>query len=98
MAIVVEQERAPRLGLVKIVLWLIIIAVIAAAVYYLFFKRPDTIPNLIAPNGFQNTSNLSKINLDPAAVIQNPVFQSLKSHVGDLPTSTPGRANPFLPF
>lgn len=95
MAIVVEQEHAPRFGFVKIILWLIIIGVILAAVYYLFFKRPDTIPELITPNTFKNTSNLSKINLNPETVIQHPVFRSLKEHVPPFPTSTPGRANPF---
>lgn len=98
MAIVVEQERTQRMGVVKILLWLIIIAVIAAAAYYLFFKRPDTIPNLIAPAGFQNTTSLSKISIDPATVVQNPIFQSLKAHIAPMPSSTPGRANPFLPF
>jgi len=98
MAIVVEQERAPRLGFIKVVLWLIILGVIAAAVYYLFFKNPDTIPALITPTGFKDTSSLSKINLDPASVIQNPVFQALKSNVAPMPSSTPGRANPFLPY
>jgi hypothetical protein len=98
MAIVVEQERAPRMGIVRILLWLIIIVVIAATAYYLFFKRPDTIPNLITPSGFHDATSLSKINLDPATVVDNPVFKSLKSHVSAMPSSTPGRANPFLPF
>lgn len=98
MAIVVEQERTARFGFVKIILWLIILAVIVAAVYYLFFKRPDTIPELITPSAFQNTSSLSKINLNPETVIQHPVFRSLREHAPPFPTSTPGRANPFAPF
>lgn len=98
MAIVVEQEKASGVGIVRIVLWVVLLGIILAAVYYVFFKKPDAIPDLITPSGFRNTTELSKINLDPQAVLQNPSFQSLRSQLPPLSTSSVGRPNPFLPY
>ena len=97
MAIVIESDRAPR-SFGKIIVWLLILGVILFGAYYLFFKRPDVIPNLAAPSGFQEARQLSGIKLDPDAVVQNPAFQALKPQAPDQPTPETGRTNPFQPI
>ena len=49
MAIVVESGQGGRGGIGKIAVWVVILGIILFAAYYLFFKRPDIIPDLAAP-------------------------------------------------
>lgn len=97
MAIVVEQEQTGRVNIGKILIWAAILIIILLGAYYLFFKRPDVIPNLAAPAAFQQATSLSGVKLDPGTVVQSATFQSLKPQAPDMPSSTVGRANPFLP-
>lgn len=97
MAIVIEQERSGRGGLLKIVIWAIILIIILVGAYFLFFKHPDAIPGLATPQGLKEVNVLSQVKLDPDAVVQSPAFQSLKPQAPDMPTPPTGRSNPFLP-
>jgi hypothetical protein len=97
MAIVVEEGQKKSSGIVSFLMWLLIIGVVVAAAYYIFFKRPELVP-VAVPASFQNTAALSKIKLNPDAVVNNPSFQALKSYIGTLTPPTGGRANPFLGF
>lgn len=97
MAIVVDSGRAPR-SIGKLVIWALILGVILFGAYYLFFKRPDVIPNLAAPAGFQQANQLSGIKLDPDAVVQSATFQALKEQAPAQAAPATGRSNPFQPI
>ncbi|KKW45484.1 MAG: hypothetical protein A3A43_00835 [Candidatus Liptonbacteria bacterium RIFCSPLOWO2_01_FULL_56_20] len=97
MAIIIEEEKN-RVGIVGFIGWLVVIAVIAAALYYVFFKQPELI-EVDVPENVRNAEELSqKITLNPDAVVQSPAFQALKRYVTPSAPATLGRQNPFLGF
>lgn len=97
MAIVLQEERPNGSGIVSIIVWIVILGVIGAAIYYVFFKNPEIVATK-TPSGFANTAQLSKIQLDPNEVLSSPQFQGLRPYVPALTPKTTGRANPFLGF
>lgn len=96
MAIVVEAE-ARRTNFVRFFIWLVILGVIIAAVYYIFFKTPELV-EVVVPPTFRNTEELSRISLNPESVVQSPTFNALRPYVTPLVPPPPGRPNPFLAF
>jgi hypothetical protein len=94
MAIVVEQEQKSRQGLVGLIIWGVVFAIIAIAVYYVFFKRPDLVD--VATPTASDTAALSQIRLEPDEVINSPDFQALRSYVQPLEPQPGGRSNPFF--
>lgn len=97
MAIVVEQERGGKGGVVKAIVWIAMFGVVLAGAYYLFFKRPDIIPSLAQPDGLKGVNAIANVKLDPDAVVQSAAFQSLRPQVPDMPAPATGRSNPFQP-
>lgn len=98
MAIVVEQASGGKGGMIKLLIWGLILVVIIIGAYYLFFKRPDVIPNLAAPAAFKQAKDLSAVKLDPGVVVQSAAFQSLRPQAAPQPAPDAGRPNPFLPI
>lgn len=94
MAIVVEEEQNSGRGFGGLIVWGLVFIIIAVAVYYVFFKRPDLVEQA-TPSG-TNTEALSKIELKPDEVINSASFQALHSYVQPLTAQGGGRANPFL--
>ena len=97
MAIVIEQERGGKGGMVKLIVWVAIFLVVLAGAYFLFFKRPDIIPSLAQPEGLKGVNAIANVKLDPDAVVQSAAFQSLRPQVQEMPTPATGRSNPFQP-
>ena len=97
MAIVVEEERASSGGIITFMMWAVILGVIVSAVYYIFFKKPDIIPNLVTPANFKNTQRLSQIKL-PSDVLDQPAFKSLQQYVTPVFSPNVGKNDPFAPF
>lgn len=97
MAIVIEQERSGKGGVIKMAIWIAILVVILAGAYFLFFKHPDAIPSLATPTGLRDVNSIATVKLDPDAVVQSPAFQALKPQAPDMPTPQTGRPNPFQP-
>lgn len=95
MAIVVEEEKNRYSRLPALVSWMVIIAIIAVAAYYIFFKRPDII-SISPPAELGEIEELLEIRIAPEEVVGSPSFQALKLYVSPLVPSTPGKANPFL--
>jgi hypothetical protein len=96
MAIVIEEEKS-KSHLASLLGWLIILGIIVAAVYYVFFAAPELV--IITPSG--NLSAIAPIvqnNLQPSDVLQSPAFKLLKPPPGSVQvsTSTGGRPNPFI--
>lgn len=96
MAIVIEEEKS-KVSLITFVTWLIILVIIAVAVYYIFFSQPQLI-EISPPANFENINPLSKINLNPTDVVNNPNFQSLKQYITLPVPGNFGRSNPFVPL
>jgi len=97
MAIIVEEEKKGGGGFIGFLTWIILIAVIAFATYYIFFKKPERV-EVIIPANFENISEISAKKLDPEVIQNNPVFRSLESLGTPPSTARVGRANPFLPL
>ena len=99
MAIVVEEERRHGVNIVNILIWVVILAIVVASVYYVFIKKPQTIPQFLTPTQFKNTAELSKVQLDSQDVVNNPLFRILKAPPQASTVQATGRPNPFLaPF
>lgn len=97
MAIEIQQEKQGNPFV-----WLIIILLIGVVGWFIwqFFEPVKYIkqPELkdILPSSSQL---LVEAKLDTQGVINNPVFQSLSSHIEwPLPAIQLGKTNPFLPF
>ncbi len=73
------------------------IAIFAGAFYYLFFQSPSLI-EVAMPIEFKGTGELSKIQFNPAALMDSPEFKSLRQYVSPIVVGELGRTNPFLPF
>lgn len=97
MAIVVEEEKQSKGSFIGVLIWIVILSVLGAIVYYIFFKKPQTI-EVLQPVGFKNTEALSKINLNTEELVQSPAFQALKSYIPLPKPINAGRTNPFLGF
>lgn len=98
MAIIVEEEKNTT-NYVRLIGWIVILAVIGAAVYYLFFAAPELVV-IPPPAGFQNIAPISGVTLSPDSVLKSPTYVALNQPPFPLPTSTGpvsvGRADPFL--
>jgi len=96
MAIVVEEGKN-KVNSLKILSWIVIIVVIFFGTYYIFFRQPEVI-DIVTPSGFEDTSRISRIVLDPETIENDSVFKSLKSYITVPESGESGRANPFTPF
>lgn len=98
MAIIIE-EKTNGSGVVTFLIWLVILAIITASAYYVFFRSPDLVEfNASPPSTFNNIQQLSKISINSDQLINNPQFQALKQYVTIPSVENVGRANPFLAF
>ncbi|MCR4328084.1 MAG: hypothetical protein NUV53_01035 [Patescibacteria group bacterium] len=96
MAIIIEEEQQQStISIVSIFVWVVILGVVGASVYYLFFKNPD-FTLFVTPEGFKNTEALSKINLNPGQVVTSPAFKALRQYTALPEPLNVGRKNPFL--
>ncbi len=95
MAIIINEEQSSGSGLMGIIVWIVILAVVGGAAYYIFFKNAEFVET-ITPSSFQNTAQLAQIRLNPDEVINNPKFQALRPYVTPVSPQRQGRQNPFL--
>ena len=97
MAILVEEEKKP-VNWVGILTVIVVVGVLFAGGYYVFFKDPGVIEGLTAPKDVQNITQLSKTNINPSEVLQSSDFKNLHDLADPLVLPSAGRANPFKPF
>ena len=76
---------------------LVILAILAAASYFLFFAVPPRIETVL-PRALQSVAEISKISLDPGAILGSDAFRNLKSYDGIPNVGRVGRANPFVDY
>jgi hypothetical protein len=98
MAIVVEEEKS-RINIIRLLGWLAILAIICAAIYYLFFAAPELVI-ISTPASFQNIAPIAQVTLHPEDVLNGAAYQSLRPPAFPLPTpqgpASVGRQNPFI--
>ncbi len=99
MAIIVEEERTRGVssGVVSVLVWLLVLGIIAVAVYYVFFAEPEFI-TITAPEDFTATEVTARADIDPQTVLGDPRFTNLNDYVTPPPPGSFGRSNPFLGF
>ncbi len=96
MAIVFE-EKTNTGAITTFIVWVIILGVIAASVYYVFFKEPQLV-EFTSSASFKNIQQLSKITINSAELVNNPQFAALKQYITVSPLEGAGKSNPFLGF
>jgi hypothetical protein len=97
MAIVIEEEKKSSSALAFLG-WIVVLAIIAVAIYYVFFALPPSA--IILPTGtLESVGSLPATAVNPQDVVNNEEFRALQQYVAE-PTSTGpvpvGRQNPFI--
>jgi hypothetical protein len=95
MAIVVEDNRQSSTGVLGVFIWVVLLCVVGAAVYYVFFKKPELI-TVAPPKNFKEAQDVAKIQLDAAPVVRKLNLPYFDSHITIPPAAPAGRSNPFL--
>ncbi len=96
MAIIIEEKTNGN-GLVNFISWLVILAIIGAGVYYIFFKQPEFVEFTVSTS-FKNIQQLSQISINSDQLTNNEQFKSLKPYITIPSPQNIGRTNPFLGF
>jgi len=96
MAILVEEQQR-RTNWITIVSVIVIVSLLFAVAYYVFFKNPGTVDQIVAPN-LATVGQLSKVNVNPQEVIDLPSFRILNDFSAPLVIPSAGRNNPFRPL
>jgi len=96
MAISIEQKKSSANWL-NIILAIIIVTVIFAGGYFLFFKKPELI-EVIVPTQLKDLSRLSEAEFNPQELLNSPEFKVLRQFQVEIEVSKPGRDNPFEPY
>ncbi len=97
MAIVIEEGKK-RTDIFAIGAWLVFLALVAGAVYYIFFAQPELV--VIPETGtLSNIAPITQLSLNPQSIVQGSIFQTLHSTIA-LPSpqgpAAVGRTNPFI--
>jgi len=66
--------------------------------YQIFFAPVEESFVSVLSQDQQIISDLAKIAIDPASVVNSPNYKALRKHIPDVTSGQTGRANPFLPF
>lgn len=97
MAILIEEEKS-SVNWIGVTAGVIIVALLFSGGYYVFFKDPGVIDQIM-PRTLQNVSGLKSANIDPNEVINLPTFKLLQDYSTQLPLPPVGnRNNPFSPL
>jgi len=96
MAIIIEEQRR-KINWFALALILLLVAIIGAAIYYLFFA-PIPLVERVAPPRLKSLQELSSIKLQPETIINDSRFQILKQYVNpiEIQTNSIGKTNPFV--
>ena len=97
MAIIIEEEQINKISMITIIGWIGVLVIIVIAVYVIFFQSPESLIEDV-PEEFRSTQEISRINLDPEAIINNPNFRSRVQYVDPPVPGGLGRPDPFVPF
>ncbi len=94
MAISIEEDKK-GVNWVSILTIFIIIVVVFAGAYFLFFKKPELV-EVVVPGRFEDISKFSDIEFNPREVLESSEFKVLRQFQTEVEVSTPGKNNPFM--
>lgn len=96
MAILIEQQNR-KTNWFAIFIFLFLFAVILGGGYFLFFSPTPGI-DVIIPNSLESVEALSEVQIDPSAIVANPILKNLRQYGSEPSIGTVGRQNPFMGF
>ena len=97
MAIKVEQRKKDKAVWPIVAVIIVVVAVLAGAIYYVFFA-PVPALEVIAPPPLRTAKEIAQIKVDPTSVIESQAFKNLRNYA-PLPTiGQIGRVNPFINY
>lgn len=96
MAIVIEKKGA-SVNWFALATGAAVLLTIGALVYFLFFANAPLI-EVVVPITAKEISTISRIDINPGTVLNDPIFKSLKLYIADPTPGTLGRPNPFISF
>ena len=96
MAILVEEEKG-RKGAFGVLIIAVIVILLGAATYYLFFA-PKPLIEVVIPSKLKTVLKISEDGLNAEAVFNSPIYRSLRPYVDEPVLGEIGRPNPFSPW
>ena len=94
MAIVIEEEKR-EINWYALIIAVVVIAVIGATVYFLFFIKPE-LAEVVVPNRLKELPEIVKIKLNQADVFENSfVKNNLNKYVEPIISEGAYNSNPF---
>lgn len=96
MAILVEEEKS-KTNWVALLSITLIVGLLFAGGYYVFFKNPGVVDQVVSPS-LASVSQLSQTKIDPREVVDLPAFKLLTDFSTPLTLPQAGRSNPFRPL
>lgn len=98
MAIFIEEEKQGGGKWFGFGILIIVLAILAASIYYLFFVSPELISTVI-PANLQVISNVKQLSdFNPTKVLNSPFYQNLKIIIQPPSPPPAGNASPFGVF
>ncbi|MFB6212311.1 MAG: hypothetical protein ABEI53_00625 [Candidatus Magasanikbacteria bacterium] len=97
MAIELEQQNKSSTNWVVVGSVFVIILVLFAGLYFVFFQRPELV-DVAVPGQFKELKKLSGIEFKPKEIFESEKFKNLKQIETDSSLPEPGRDNPFKSF
>ena len=85
-----EKEKS-KINWPAMLIFLAVIAAIIGVAYYLFFAATPFIEPIV-PSRLKSAAEISKIEIDPQELFDNPAFRNLRQYVNPIepePTSNP---------
>jgi len=96
MAIDIEKKES-RVNWFALATGAAVLGIIGAVVYFLFFANAPLI-EVVVPITAKEISTISRIDINPGTVLNDPIYKSLKPYIADPTPGTLGRPNPFISF
>jgi len=96
MAILIEEDKPP-INWVGILTAIVVVAVLFAGVYYIFFKKPQILENIAVPPELKANEPLVGITFDPSPLIER-LNKFFRQYAETVVIPAAGRENPFSPF
>lgn len=96
MAIVIEEEKKGGRGWFGFGVLFVVLAVLGASAYYLFFVQPELISSVVPLKN--QIDEIAKIKFDPQTVVSGKFYQGLKQVVPQISPRPAGNATPFGVF
>ncbi len=93
MAILIEEEKK-KINWFALLGILIVVGILFAAVYYLFFINPSSI-EIIVPHSLKNLEQVDQIKFNPAEILDNPVLRNLSPKAAPITPEPAFNSNPF---